>query len=223
MADQFDDMIDGKDLEPSHKTQKGAFYAIIVIVSLIYVMIGIDTLKYQGQIQVEVNSLQKITGETEFTKVMERTERWYKAVMVESGGQAMLARLFARERKDAKVKFGFKYISDRLANNIPFIAYQGAFRLSSFTLWVWLLLPFVAASIIDAVNMWRAKIYGFGQMQLRKFHMWRGLMAYLVVMVLAFFLVPAIAGEYTVFIPPAVLLITTFLITRWIKEYQIQL
>lgn len=219
----FDSSIDGKDLEASHKTQRGVLYAIVVFFSLAFVMFGIPTEDYSEQVSNEVNSLKTITGPEEFAKVTERAGRWYDAIMVESGGQEMLKRLFAGTAEHQRVEFGSRKWTSRLANNIPYIAYQGAFRSSAFMHWSWILLPFIAAAIIDAVNLWRAKVYGFGQMRIRKFHLWRRMFGYLLIGLLAFFLVPALAGTYTVYIPPSIILITTFLITRWVKEYQVQL
>ena len=223
MASDFNDMIEGKDLEPNFQTSKALFYAALIFSTLFYVIFVIETNVYASQVKNEVNALKSITGKAEFEEVTARADRWYKTIMINSGGQEFLKRSFGKKVENAKLKFGTESWTNRLANNIPYIFYQGAFRLSSFTLWAWILLPFAAASIIDAINMWRAKIYGFAQMRIRKFHLWRKLITYMLVGTLGFFLIPAMAGAYTVYIPPAIIIMTIFLITSFIKEYQIHL
>lgn len=223
MSSDFDDMIEGKDLEPNFQTGKALFYAVLLFSTLVYVIFIIETADYAKQVESEVRSLRSITGIEEFKEVTGRADRWYESVMITSGGQEFLKRAFGKHVENEKLKFGLSSWTNRLANNIPYIFYQGAFRLSSFTLWAWILLPFAFACIADAVNMWRAKIYGFAQMRIRKFHLWRRLMGYVFISTLGFFLIPAMAGAFTVYLPPAIIIITIFLLTRWIKEYQIHL
>ena len=123
-----DDFIEAKDLEPSQKTARGVFYALIVLCSIIYTLTVMPTAEYFNKIQSEADALAQITTDEEMHSVTERAGKWYRYIVVESGFQDMLRRLFDKEPEQEKLKFGFKEITDRLANNTPVMIYQATFK-----------------------------------------------------------------------------------------------
>ncbi|MFQ3188883.1 MAG: hypothetical protein ACI936_000003 [Paraglaciecola sp.] len=213
----FEDTFNAAELEPEQKTARGFFFAVLIFTSLVYLMLGISTADYQKAIKSEGYGLQAITGVEEFKEVKARADSWYNTISVETGFEDFINRLLVKkERFDS----GLKVLADRMADNIKLIIYQSAFRISTFWLWFVISLPFLVASIIDAVYLWKSKKFSFGQMTIRRFHLWRRVTVTCIFAMLMFFLVPAIMGPAIVYFPPIIIILMIFLTTRLIKTYQ---
>jgi hypothetical protein len=213
----FEDTFNAAELEPEQKTARGVFFAVLIFASLVYLMLGISTPDYQEAIKSEGLALQKITGAEEFRGVKARADSWYNTISVETGFEDFINRLLVkRERFDS----GLKVLADRMADNIKLIIYQSAFRISTFWLWFVIATPFLVASLIDAVYLWKSKKFSFGQMTIRRFHLWRKIAVTCILAMMMFFLVPAIMGPVVVYFPPVIIILMIFLATRLIKTYQ---
>ncbi|MBW8191378.1 DUF4400 domain-containing protein [Neiella marina] len=214
------------DLSPAQQTAKGVFIAMLSFFSLVYLMVGITTERYESLVTNEVVQARSIMHESDWHEVTGRAAQWYTIMAYEWGVVDFLDRAFVPKSehgvavKMLKLKTHLRELGLRMTNNVKLIMYQGAFRVSSFGLWVMVCSPLVLAAAYDGYNKWRIKAHSFGGITVRRFHLWLKMLGVSMLILLAFFLVPGFLGTYAVYYPPILLFIMALIANRMLSTYQ---
>jgi hypothetical protein len=200
------------------------FLIFCLFLNALYLTLFIDSGKYSTLIKNEMKATYKLVGEDFSVQIKERTTTMYTTIVVDSQFQDLiLYALLPKNKKESTmtemVNNSDKYIY-RFVNNTRQFIFQTMYRLSALITWVWILIPFILFQLVDGYFCWKQKQYSFGQIEQKKYTLWRRLSKFKAIAICAYIVIPAFYSYSVALLSPVVLILIFLSINRSMRHFQ---
>lgn len=146
------------------KTLVGAIFFLFILI------IGIATLLPNKMIDkaqsLEMSMAEKLLTESDLGMILDRTNRLYIALVIDSGAKEAVADVFMPQGPqtvdsfEEKASWWFRYLEQR-GEALQKITYQMVFRVIMMGYWIPFFLVVLIPAVIAGMMRWNAKRYGF--------------------------------------------------------------
>ncbi|MCE2571770.1 DUF4400 domain-containing protein [Motilimonas eburnea] len=177
---------------------------------------------FRAGVQTEMRDAHPVLGDQSWKDVKSRSDIWYKFTMRQSGAEQYLDYTLAEKNKmyESDNFSKFQQFTIKIVNNIKFTVYQTIYRLSVFTYWLHLAIPFVLAVLADGYYERKIRKYSLGGITTKKSRIILKSVMLLFLSIFSYFVVPLEMSSIFQLVPPIVIIFMAILLRQVIAEYQ---
>jgi len=196
---------------------------IVLFISTLYLMIFVESDVYVTNIHQEIKANYDLMGEVNASKAKERADNAYRIIVQESGFESVLLSLISEQKGESKIvdltNPSDKYIA-KFVNNARTFCYQLIYRMSNLFTWMYILIPFLVFTLIDAYYSWKIKQYSFGKTEQKKYTAWKKFATFKLLGLLCCMLLPSFYGYGIAWLAPSAIFLIAITTNRTIRHYQ---
>lgn len=208
------------------------FLFSFLFLCLFVAMVFRDPVSVRQGIETELNDARTMLGPLEQTYLENKTKQRFQAWYYDSGLYATVHRFFAPEKQEivmeewqAKSSLGFMSTGwiIQFLENFQLYGYQFMHRITMMQFWIVTMLPMMIAIITTGYYTWRIQQYKLTGQSTAKVRLWLKALWISFLLFSIYLVTPNLIGVYTLFAPPALLILVSLSIALVIASFSKEL
>jgi len=175
---------------------------------------------YKVRMQTEVSEAMSILNSADWSTIDNKVTHRYNTLYYDSGLYEQINKLFIPRVKHIGSDLIDKKHLYRLVNNTSIFFYQVIYRLTSLEYWLSLFLPFMTCMLIHGFYRWRINRYRMGGANTSRARIYLKIIWFSAVSLLVMLAMPNYFSTMGVFMPVSIMLLVSFVMSRFIASYQ---